>query len=137
MKFYSKYEPAPQVKTKFKKPSKADESQKAACDINNIMKKYLKTGVVDHIAKSLPVFGDVSAFGDFQQSMEQIHRAEQLFGELPARARERFNNNPAEFLDFMGNPENIEEAVKLGLATKREEPPAPSTPPETKTQPQT
>ena len=42
--------------------------------------------------------------------------------QLPAKARARFQNDPQQFMEFMNDEENIAEAIKLGLATKREEP---------------
>ena len=45
--------------------------------------------------------------------------------EIPAIIRKRFDNDPYQFLEFMENPENIEEARQLGLAPMPEEPEEP------------
>lgn len=120
MKFVTKYKDHKKVSLTFTKPSKTDGSQKKECDINNIIKKYNKTGVLSHVSNAIPVFGDVSSFGDYQACIEHIQNAERLFSELPSRVRARFQNDPSQFLDFMSKQENIDEAVALGLATKRD-----------------
>ena len=43
------------------------------------------------------------------------------FMALPAIVRRRFDNDSAQFLDFILNPANIEEARSLGLAKPKEE----------------
>ncbi|RYF32309.1 MAG: hypothetical protein EOO38_31115, partial [Cytophagaceae bacterium] len=49
------------------------------------------------------------------------------FDALPAKIRDRFNNDPSRFLAFCENPENEAELVQLGLRdAKPEEPPAPA-----------
>lgn len=37
---------------------------------------------------------------------------------MPSEVRKRFGNNPGVFMDFVSNPDNKEELVKLGLAVK-------------------
>ena len=60
--------------------------------------------------------------------------------DLPAKIRQRFNNNPAELIAFLQNSDNIEEAVELGLMekfqnrTKTEPKPEPPAPAEADTQ---
>ena len=43
-----------------------------------------------------------------------------MFDNLPSDVRNRFNNNPAQLLDFVADPENKEEAIELGLLPKPE-----------------
>lgn len=126
MEFVSKYKGKKKVTLECKDVSLADSSQQSATDINNIMRKYKKTGVITHITNAIPQFGDVSQIGDYQSCLERVKNAEQLFSELPARTRERFRNDPAQFLSFMDNEDNFEEAIKLGLAIPKPEPKIPS-----------
>lgn len=98
---------------------------KAECNINNIMAKYQKTGIIDHITKHSPTYGEYSPI-DFQEAMDTIKQGESLFAELPSRARKYFNNDPAEFMEFVNDPENIDKLVDLGLAAKPAQ--APETP---------
>lgn len=94
-------------------------------NINNIMAKYQKTGIVDHITKHSPQYGDYDPI-DFQQAMDTIKQGEEMFADLPSQARKYFNNDPAEFMTFVQDPANIDKLVELGLASKPVQ--APQTP---------
>lgn len=98
------------------KQSFADE-----CNINNIMSKYQRTGLIDHVAKVQGSYGDFTSVQDYQLSLNQVIEAQDAFDELPSSVRKRFGNNPAELMAFLSDPDNREEAVKLGLV----EPPPP------------
>lgn len=89
---------------------------KDECDINQILAKYVKTGVITHSAKFGGQYMDCPAF-DFREAMEKVAQAEMMFIELPAKVRERFRNDPGQFLQFVQDPKNAEEAAALGLAT--------------------
>lgn len=95
------------------------QSFKDDCDVNKIIKRYKATGVVTHLNAMEARYGDLTGI-DFDRAMEIVTNARGLFDELPSGIRKRFNNDPGLFLDFMDNPENAEEMVKLGLGTKRE-----------------
>lgn len=92
----------------------AKQSFKKECDINHIMAKYQKTGLVTHLAKHQPEYGHASAI-QFSDAMQTVAQAEQIFAELPSTVRSRFHGDPAEFLIFCENPENRSEASILGL----------------------
>lgn len=92
---------------------------KDECDINNIMKRYTKTGEWSHLAKKVGRYGDFSNIGDYQSMLDTVIKAEETFMELPAMLRYRFNNKPGELIEFLNNPENYDEGVKLGLITPK------------------
>lgn len=93
-------------------------------DINNIMKKYLKTGVLPNLIKQEPRYGDFSEVSDYLDSMNTVLFANEQFAALSAEVRKQFDNDPAKFLEFASNPENGEEMVKLGLAERKPHPDA-------------
>lgn len=99
--------------------SRVKQSHKAECDINTIMAKYKKTGLIDHMARSAGEYADVSG-ADFQSAQLVVAGAKSMFQGLPASIRARFENDPGEFLAFMDNPANVNEAVELGLLAKPE-----------------
>lgn len=99
--------------------SRTKQSHKAECDINTIMAKYKKTGLIDHMARSAGEYADVSG-ADFQSAQLLVAGAKSMFHGLPASIRGRFENDPGEFLAFMDNPANVNEAVELGLLAKPE-----------------
>lgn len=105
-------------------PGKTRQSMKDECDINVIMRKYTKTGIIDFVNNREPQFGDATGI-DFQVAMDTVQEAQTMFGEMPASVRKKFNNDPALFLDFVSDPNNLDELYELGLAVKpKEEVPA-------------
>lgn len=98
-------------------PTITQQQFKDECDINNILKRYEKHGILPDLIKENPRYGDFSEVPTYQDALNTIHIAETQFMALPASTRQKFSNNPAQFLEFVHNPANIEEMVKLGLAT--------------------
>lgn len=94
------------------------QSFKEECDINNIMRKYERTGVLDHVGTSVPQYGEYMGSMSYQESLNAILFAQAQFADLPAELRARFGNDPAELLAFMEDAGNLDEAVKLGLVQK-------------------
>lgn len=101
------------------------QSFRDECDINNIMKKFEKGQMVNHVNKHRGSYGDFDVV-DYQSAMNTIISAQESFASLPAKVRARFNNDPAGFLEFVGNPDNRDEMVKLGLIVGEKAPAAPS-----------
>ena len=89
-------------------------SDQAETDINNIMAKYIKTGHIGWQNRQPPQYG-ISDGQTFHEAMNIVIQAEENFSELPAHIRKRFGNDPAEFLNFVADEKNHNEAVKLGM----------------------
>lgn len=66
-------------------------------------------------------YGDFASVPDYQSAAQIYINAQNQFNSLDAHVRKRFNNNPAEFLEFASDASNVDEMVKLGLATIRQE----------------
>lgn len=105
--------------------SMVQQSMAADTDINNIMAKYAKTGQFSHVTQMAGEYGDFSAVPDYKTAMEHIMASNELFMELPAKVRDRFGNDPANFIEFATEKSNIEELRKLGLAPPAASPPEP------------
>lgn len=101
-------------------PTRTKQSFVAECDINNILKQYKKTGIISHInaAAAKGTYQDLPDQVDYQEALNTVIRAEESFATLPSAVRDRFGNDPAEFMAFMADPKNIDEAISLGLATR-------------------
>ncbi len=113
----------PKVKAGIAFPDKGRTKQahREECDINGILAKFQKTGLLDFVARHSPEYGDVSSV-DFQKSMQDVARTKEMFAELPSSVRNHFDNDPAAFLEFIQDPENHEEAIELGLVEPEQDP---------------
>jgi len=114
------------TKKYFKKPSRTQQAFKNECDINQIMKRFKQVNGGDLINMMTNatggVYGDFSEVSDYRTALDQINAANDLFDALPSKVRKEFNNDPAEFVDFAENPENLDTLIEMGLATKKQEP---------------
>lgn len=106
-------------------PSLTKQSMKKECDINNIMKKYIKYGKLPDMIKQNPSYGDYSEVTDFQSAINIVNSVKEKFANLSGQMRKRFANDPAKFLEFVNDEENLEEMYELGLAIRPEEPNSP------------
>lgn len=95
------------------------QSFKEESDINNIIAGFDRTGMILNLNKKEPFYGDVSDIGDYQACLMKVQRAQELFDDLSAEVRLRFDNDPAKLVLFLSDSKNLDEAVKLGLAVKR------------------
>lgn len=99
----------------------AIQSFKKECDINTIMAKYQRTGALTWLEKRGAEYRDVTGL-DFMEAMQTVVKGREVFEDLPSSIRDRFRNDPALFLDWMHDPRNTDEAIKLGLAVARAKP---------------
>lgn len=121
-----KFGDRPRVKQEIgEEPSLVQQHLQDETDINHIMRKYERTGELRHIQTMAAEYGDFSDVPDYKSAMERIMAADSLFMELPAVVRDRFGNDPAQFVEFASDEKNIEELRKLGLAPEAPLPPEP------------
>lgn len=98
----------------------------ADCDINLIMARYRKTGVLPESSKAAAArYGDFSSVPTFMEMQEKIIAANELFAALPAAVRKQFDNDPGAFLAASESSEGRALMAKLGLG-KEQEAPTPS-----------
>lgn len=95
--------------------SMTKQSFKKECDINNILAKYRKTGMIDHIRENNGQYVDVPESFDYHGAMNIVAKASSMFEELPSDLRKKFDNDAGAFLDFVNNPENADAMCELGL----------------------
>lgn len=120
-KIRSAYQKRTRVPTHFEEGSQTQQCFKNECDINRILDKYQKTGLVTHLSDHSGAYGDYSGDLDYQTSLNFVMSAQQAFNDLPSSIRRRFENDPGKFLDFVENPENSEALIEMGLATPKAE----------------
>lgn len=139
------YDASQPTSISFPEKTMAKQAFKDECNINTIMSKYQKTGLIEHVQKVQGAYGDFTSVQDYQLSLNQVIEAQEAFEALPAAVRKRFGNDPSHLMSFLEDPSNLDEAVKLGLVEltpipqpKTEEksetsPPKKSAPPEAET----
>lgn len=129
-KEYSKHKLGDRVKPKTLCPEQGLTKQEFAqeADVNYIMARYTKTGQLPatRFTPDRAIFADVSMIGDYSSELLKVQAATDAFAALPAELRSRFANDPAQLIKFVRNDSNYNEAVKLGLIEKKEEPQAPT-----------
>lgn len=106
-------------------PSKTKQEPKNACDINKIVARALRGQAIMNLNNKPGRFGDVSEVPDYATALRVVKRAEELFSSLPALVRKRFQNDPAEMLEFVKDSKNADEAKALGLLKDDRVPPQP------------
>lgn len=93
-------------------------------DINTIVRRFGLTGELPGDIK-MPQSGDFVGVGDFQSAMNIVRLAQEEFLRVPAEIRARFSHDPQLFSEFFNDPANQDEAIRMGLATRRPEPVVP------------
>lgn len=96
-------------------PSLTQQSFASEADINTIVDRFMKSGVLP-TPSVMPQYIDFEGVFDYHSAMNVVRQADEAFMRLDARTRARFNNSPQLFLEFFADPANSEEAIRLGLA---------------------
>lgn len=96
--------------------SRTKQCFKDECDLNNILRKYRKTGLIEHLSVHQGDYKDISEPIDYQTALNTVLSAQVAFDSLPSDLRKQFDNNPGLFLDFVDNPDNADKLVEMGLA---------------------
>jgi len=112
------YCPSMDTGTVNNEPSKTQQHFEKECNINNIVARAKVTGLLIDPSvprRGMPKYGDFTQVTDFQSANNLLIQAREAFSALPAEIRKKFDNNPQNLMAFLENPENNEEAVKLGL----------------------
>lgn len=99
-----------------KDPSLTKQSFADECDINTIVERFNVTGQLPTNVR-MPTYADFTNTFDFHSAMTAIRTAQEAFDAMPAKVRARFHNDPAEFVDFCADKENLPEATRLGLVS--------------------
>lgn len=90
-------------------------------NINKIIERHRKTGMVSHLNAAEPFYGDVSELRSYEESLMVVQKATDLFMGMSSSVRARFDNDPQKMIEFLEDPKNHEEAIKLGMVLPRKE----------------
>lgn len=98
--------------------SKTRQSDAKDADINTILARFVRTGAPVPVNEAAQMYLDVTEIGDFRKVRDHINQATDYFMSLDAGARAFFQNDPANFLDFIVDPANADKLVELGVVAK-------------------
>lgn len=93
----------------------AKQSMREECDVNKIVLRFQKTGLLTHVASGVPAFVDVSELGDYRSVIEQVRLVEEYFLGLPAKVRSAFENDARSFMDYLEGDPSQGDLEALGL----------------------
>lgn len=112
--------------TRCEDPSLTVQSFTEDADVNTIARRF---GITD--IPFTPIgeeVTDLTGAPDLRQILEARREAANHFTALPMKLRKRFRNSPEELWNFLHDPDNRDEAIRLGLITPQTDaPPANST----------
>lgn len=97
---------------------------KEAVDINNILAKYRKTGIIEHVKLAKERYGDFTELGEYAVHLDKVAKAQQAFESLPAELRNQFKNSIPGFFEYIQKEENFDQCVQWGIFEKPQEPKA-------------
>lgn len=110
-----------------KDPVLTEQRFKEDSQIENIVKRFEKTGEIPVLANAIKQYGDFTKRLELQSALDTVIRAEEVFNAIPAKIRARFENNPLKFCEFVENPANEAALIEMGLLEPkpRNRPPGP------------
>lgn len=103
-----------------------EQSHKAECDINTILKQYTRTGMLNHINASGAQFAELPDQLDFQQALNTVMLAEAAFNDLPSKVRDRYSNSPSVFLSALSDPAQADFLREVGVLKPASQPASPT-----------
>ena len=111
--FRTAYSPPFDVSTSFS-ASLTEQSHLESTDINKIFhaSKHSPELLIPEIP---PTFGDFSNVADFTEMQNRVADAISGFEALPAETRAFFEHKPANLVEFMNDPANVQDAIDMGL----------------------
>lgn len=98
---------------------KTRQEEAAQADINKILRR-LEDGSISPAMRE-GIFADVSSIGDFREAKEKVQRAEEAFSSLPASVRNRFANDPVQFVEAFGSEDGIKVLRECGVVAEPED----------------
>lgn len=101
--------------------SKTDQSDKNMCDINSIMKNYVKSGILPNFKEKVAQYIDTTQIPSYIDAHKQITRANKLFEDLPSEIRKLMDNNPANLEKVIQNPLYKEKLLEYGILEEKSE----------------
>lgn len=116
MEFYTRYNPGKSPHIRFTMPSMTEQYHRDEVDINTIIAKYQRTGVLGTPTQVRETF-----FGDFTnvdtkfEAALALKDAEHRFMDLPSNVRAAFDHDALKFMKALNDDSQISKLVSLGI----------------------
>jgi len=95
--------------------TKCVQSEKHASNINNIVAKANKTGMLPVLMQRQPI-QNLPTETTYQEALDKVVHANQQFERLPAAIRNEFDNDPRKLLAALDKPEdNLNKLLKAAV----------------------
>lgn len=105
----------------FTQKTRTLQAPRDACDAKAIVRRFQSTGVMEHLMKMEPKYGDFTNVGDYLESLTRVRDAQAGFDALPAEMRDECENDPAKFIEFVHDVKNVDKLHELGLGKLSDE----------------
>lgn len=105
----------------FEEPSMTDQSQYKDTDINNIVKRFEVTGLLDSpgaVDYTTLKYGDATLLPDYQTALDLVNGVQEEFATLPSEIREKFGHDPMNLVEALGDPNKRTMLQDIGLISK-------------------
>lgn len=100
--------------------SRTHQSMAADADINTIVGRYRKSGILPDQKVPDLQYGDFTEAKDLHGSMMAVQEAREDFMELNSKIRSACDNDPVKFLEMCADPDRVDELRELGLLEAQE-----------------
>ena len=120
MKIKKRWQMKESAGIEFKDASLTEQNWKEECDICSAIHRLARGLDVNgfNVNSGEPIYGDFSDVPDFVEYQQIVAHAKSGFENLPSKVRDRFDNSIEKMFDFLGDENNREEAIQLGLIEK-------------------
>lgn len=109
-------------------PGRTRQEFAEECDVNKLMERYEKTGIISHMNPTPAQYldlGDASAL-DLMSAMNTLNAATEAFMSLPAKVRAEFDNDAMAFVEFAEKADNRDQLEEWGLLKPKDKDPPPT-----------
>lgn len=118
LKFTGEKSPKEAVKVMAVGDGRTKQSERDGTDINKIVARYRKTGILPATRRVQPVFADVTGISDFHTMLNRVEAGKAAFQSLPAVVRKKFGNDVESMVAWLQDSKNMDEAIEMGLVEK-------------------
>lgn len=101
-------------------PKLTDQSDAKDADINAIMERYKKTGMLPQYKEKIGQYLDNTQIPTFMDAHDLVVQAQELFLQIPSPIRKLMDNDPANLENFIKNKDNHDILREYGVLNKVE-----------------